>query len=379
MTAQTQRSTATDPAPGMVALVDVNFRYLYVSAGSLDLFGQAPLELHGRDAFESVHWDDRFALAQFIESEDLVLGGRNGVVYRMVREDGSCMWVKTVARALDEEDPRYVGEHVLVHRVISEQDVMREQRKSTFHRGPWQPGQPRRVAARGLGHYGPGHPGLGHRLTARLADVDPFDPLLDRDWARVLINDSPMSVLLPDIDHFALLLAQDQPILEPEEASRRQVEQEAERAAYDAERAAARKATQDALWAVEREAVRRAREEAQREEAQREEAQREEAQREAQQKAQSHPPDDQLPSSPEHPGREQEGRRDPDDVSDDTDDADDANEGDDRPAGRSGDGSGPGSRPGYGPLSPAMSLRAQASFFSFGASRWHSLGKPADK
>ncbi|MGI4983531.1 MAG: PAS domain-containing protein [Janthinobacterium lividum] len=350
MTAQTQRGTATDPTPGMVALVDVNFRYLYVSDGSLALFGQTPLEMHGRDAFESVHWDDRFALAQFIESEDLMLGGRNGVVYRMVREDGSCIWVKTVARALDEEDPRYTGEHVLVHRVISEQDVMREQRKGTFHRGPWQPGQPRRVAVPRGSHYSAGHPGLGHRKLARLADVDPFDALLDRDWARVLINDSPMSVLMPDVDHFALLLAHDQPILEAEEASRRHVQQQAERAVQDAERAAAFKATQDALWAVEREAVRRARQQ---------------AQWDAEAAAGPPAPDDaQGPDAAARKAGPEEGNPGADDAPRKDDDAHD------RSVGKFGDGLD----------AEAMSLRAQASFFSFGTSRWHApVRKPTDE
>lgn len=338
----------------MVALVDVNFRYLYVSAGSLDLFGQAPLEMHGRDAFESVHWDDRFALAQFIESEDLVLGGRNGVIYRMVREDGSCVWVKTVARALDEEDPRYVGEHVLVHRVISEQDVIREQRKGTFHRGPWQPGQPRRVAPpRMPSHYGADHPGLGHRKLARLVDVEPFDPMLDRDWARVLINDSPMSLLLPDVDHFALLLANDQPILEPEEARRRHAQQEAELAAQDAERDAAYKATQDALWAVEREAVRRR----------------------APQETRPDSQDDQDASAGDAAPKTGPHPKNPD-----ADGApDDAGDADNRPVGKSGAGPAPDAGPDSGALPQSMSLRAQASFFSFGASRWHSPPKSADK
>ncbi|MGI4858454.1 MAG: hypothetical protein ACRYHA_16380, partial [Janthinobacterium lividum] len=188
-----------------------------------------------------------------------------------------------------------------------------------------------------------GHPGLSHRKVARLADVDPFDALLDRDWARVLINDSPMSILMPDVDHFALLLAHDQPILDPEEASRRHVQQEAERAVRDAERAAAFKATQDALWAVEREAVRRARQE--------------------QQDAETAAGPDDPDAAPRKAGPK-DGGQGTDDTPGEADDAGD------RPAGKFGD------ELNAGPLS----LRAQASFFSFGTSRWHSpIRKPTDE
>jgi hypothetical protein len=131
----------------------------------------------GRNAFEHVHSDDRRLVETFIGSDDLFLGGRGGVVYRMVRPNKQIVWMQTMVRALDAADPCYTGKHVLVHR---------------------------EVVATQAG-------------IVPFAILNTFDALLDRDWARALIDGAPMSVLLIDVDHFALFLAHEQVIPDTQE------------------------------------------------------------------------------------------------------------------------------------------------------------------
>ena len=185
---------ADAPVDQMAALVSFDFHYLYVSAASAALFGRTPQELIGRDVFEFVHTDDRLRVEAFITSEELMWTGRHGVVYRIVRPGGDIAWCETVARLLNEKDPRYAGEHVLVHRLLkplSSASALAER-----FRLPGFPTRPTRRTAV-----------TDARITP--SNWRAYNRLLDRDWARALLDGSPMSMLLIDVDHFALLLAHD--------------------------------------------------------------------------------------------------------------------------------------------------------------------------
>jgi diguanylate cyclase (GGDEF)-like protein/PAS domain S-box-containing protein len=88
-----------DSATDVVSLRDRDGIYRYVSPSAAALVGYRPEEHIGRHASEFVHPDDREIVAA---AHTRLLAGEEVVEmeYRVVRRDGSCVWVRTGARAL---------------------------------------------------------------------------------------------------------------------------------------------------------------------------------------------------------------------------------------------------------------------------------------
>jgi hypothetical protein len=101
----------------------------------------------------------------------------------MVFPTGQTVWMQTTVRMLDEKGPRFSGERVLVHRIFFDSTAA----------------------------HAPGD--IAYRWSRiGLEDWNTFDPVLDHDWARLLIDASGMPSLMRDLEHFALLLSHDDPI-----------------------------------------------------------------------------------------------------------------------------------------------------------------------
>ncbi len=86
----------------MLTRHDADARYLYVSPASVQVIGYRPEELIGRHPLDVVHPDDR-ALVQAAIDEALRAGGRFEVEHRVLRPDGSCVWVQSLVRLQHDE------------------------------------------------------------------------------------------------------------------------------------------------------------------------------------------------------------------------------------------------------------------------------------
>ena len=92
----------------MLTSHDCEGRYLYVSPACVQITGYRPEELLGRHPLEFVHPDDA-ARVQAISREALARGGGFELEYRVVRPDGSCVWVHALVRTSHNEHGRHVG------------------------------------------------------------------------------------------------------------------------------------------------------------------------------------------------------------------------------------------------------------------------------
>ena len=158
----------------MIARIGPDFRYRYVSAASERLFGRRPEALIGQYVFDYVHPDDLAAVMAFAQSPERRTVNRRGIVYRVVRPDGSTVWVETVARVIGDNEPEFAGEHVVVHRDVTERVALEKQLRDLANRD-----------------------GL-----TDLANRRAFDVTLEREWERMLADRHPISLLLIDVDHF---------------------------------------------------------------------------------------------------------------------------------------------------------------------------------
>lgn len=71
--------------------------YTYVSPASRRVYGLAPEEMLGRSPFEFVYPDDRRAIVDAVQ-QALRRGEGFQVEHRVLRPDGSCIWVQVAVR-----------------------------------------------------------------------------------------------------------------------------------------------------------------------------------------------------------------------------------------------------------------------------------------
>ncbi|MGP0048567.1 MAG: PAS domain S-box protein [Solirubrobacteraceae bacterium] len=92
----------------MLTRHDADGRYVYVSPASVRVIGYRPEELVGRHPLEFVHPDEVERVAEIV-SEALRAGDGFQVEHRVLRPDGSCVWVQSLVRLQRDEHGRLGG------------------------------------------------------------------------------------------------------------------------------------------------------------------------------------------------------------------------------------------------------------------------------
>jgi diguanylate cyclase (GGDEF)-like protein/PAS domain S-box-containing protein len=147
-------------------------RLRYSSPSSFDVLGWTPEEMTAMEPFALILPEDVPMLVTVIE-QNLTSTTASPVDVRMVRKDGSVIWVEITARVVRDSAGEPV-ETVTAVRDISERKLL-EQKLSSL--------------------------ALTDGLTG-IANRRAFDEALEREWKRTLREGSLMSLLLLDIDHF---------------------------------------------------------------------------------------------------------------------------------------------------------------------------------
>lgn len=91
--------TITENMTDLVSMADVEGRYSYLSGNHYDLFGYEEVELLGRYVWEILYSEDLDKIADMF-SKCITAGEGGQAEYRVVRKDGSLIWVDTVGSIL---------------------------------------------------------------------------------------------------------------------------------------------------------------------------------------------------------------------------------------------------------------------------------------
>ena len=146
----------------------------YVSPSSASVLGWSPEEMTGRPVDEFILPEDFPILTATIVS-NLATGVESGsVIIRMLKKDGSTVWMENRARILRDPDSGEPREFVVAMRDISDRKRLEDELSSQA---------------------------LTDSLTG-LANRRAFDETLVREWKRTIREGSQISLLLLDIDHF---------------------------------------------------------------------------------------------------------------------------------------------------------------------------------
>ena len=166
----------------VIALVNLKGVRTYASPAVREVLGWDPEEIVGKPSLQLVHPDDtpqfQDTLRQFSEGAD----SRFNIV-RMLRKDGSYLWIETNTRAVRDSA---TGE--LVEMLASMRDVStRVEREMKLEEA--------RSRAEDMAAKDP--------LTG-LANRRSFDSVLTREWLATRESGAPISLLMIDVDYFKL-------------------------------------------------------------------------------------------------------------------------------------------------------------------------------
>ena len=164
-----------DNTTDVIMQIGPDGKRLYVSPACRDLFGYEPEELINHPVGETVHPDDRAAWTG-ARSRQLGENEVMQVTYRVIRRDGSHVWVEASRRRL----PGGFG-YVVSIRDISERKQMQDQLAAANQRLTL-------LAAED------GLTGLANRRH--------FDESLDTEFRRAMRDGTSLSLIMIDIDHF---------------------------------------------------------------------------------------------------------------------------------------------------------------------------------
>ncbi|MFO7952073.1 MAG: diguanylate cyclase [Bacillota bacterium] len=94
--------TITENITDLVSMADVKGRFTYISGNHYDLLGYEEDELLGRYIWEILYSEDMDKIANLF-SKHISLGEDGQAEYRVVRKDGSLIWVDTVGSILNDD------------------------------------------------------------------------------------------------------------------------------------------------------------------------------------------------------------------------------------------------------------------------------------
>lgn len=158
----------------VICLCSVDMTLRYASPSCERVLGWTPEEMVGASPLMLVYPED-IPLVEASAKRDLERVGQEvPLTVRMVKKDGSLIWIENNPRLVRDAVTGEPLEWVLVMRDVSEYKRLEE-----------------RLGAQALTD---GLTGLANRRA--------FDEALEREWRRTLLEGSRMSLLLLDIDHF---------------------------------------------------------------------------------------------------------------------------------------------------------------------------------
>lgn len=150
-----------------------DFVVRYCSPSSTAVLGRPPEELVGQRPSAFVLEEDRPIILG--EAERVLQGDDvDALILRTIKPDGVMAWVETSSRALRDPETGALVEVILVMRDVSERQALQIRLE-------------REAITDGL-------TGLANRRA--------FDDALEREWARAVRNDTELSLILMDVDHF---------------------------------------------------------------------------------------------------------------------------------------------------------------------------------
>jgi PAS domain S-box-containing protein len=110
--------------------VDVLGRWTYNNGAIERILGYSPEELLGRDCMELLHADDRAPAAELLSSEDALLNGWSGALFRWRHKNGSYRTLESVGAALKDGAGNVVGFHGIDHDITARLRLEEQLRQS---------------------------------------------------------------------------------------------------------------------------------------------------------------------------------------------------------------------------------------------------------
>jgi diguanylate cyclase (GGDEF)-like protein/PAS domain S-box-containing protein len=164
-----------DKTADLVTQIDDSGKRVYVSPASKDLWGYEAEELLGKSPLEVVHPADREVLEKMLQ---LLQDGQSApaVQYRARRRDGAYMWVETFGRALGPGKGAMLSVRDVSARKSMEDELSEANEKL-----------------------------MQMAMTDALTGLEnrrSFDVALAKEFARCLRDQTPIALLLVDVDHF---------------------------------------------------------------------------------------------------------------------------------------------------------------------------------
>ncbi len=152
-----------------------DFVVRYCSPSATAVLGRSPQEMMGQRPSSIVLEEDRPVIAaaaeRMVQGEDV-----KPLILRTLKPDGIMAWVETSSRALRDPGTGALIEVILVMRDVSERQALQQRLE--------------------LDATTDGLTGLANRRA--------FDETFVREWARAVRNDTELSLILLDVDHFKL-------------------------------------------------------------------------------------------------------------------------------------------------------------------------------
>jgi diguanylate cyclase (GGDEF)-like protein/PAS domain S-box-containing protein len=164
-----------DKTADLVTQIDGSGKRVYVSPASKDLWGYEPEELLGKSPLEVAHPADKGPLEEMLQ---LLQNGQSApaVQYRARRRDGAYMWVETTGRPLGPGKGAMLSVRDVSVRKSMEDELSEANEKL-----------------------------MQMAMTDALTGLEnrrSFDGALAKEFARSLRDQTPIALLLVDVDHF---------------------------------------------------------------------------------------------------------------------------------------------------------------------------------
>lgn len=158
----------------VIAQVGADMTLKYISPSSERLFGLSPAQVIGRSITQFLCPEDLPIVAE--STRRMNAGEATGatLTVRVIRGDGTLMWVEVASRLIGEAVPGEPGDRAVMMRDVSDRKLLEDELRAMAMKD--------------------GLTGLANRRA--------FDEALLTEWKRTVREKSQMSLLLIDIDHF---------------------------------------------------------------------------------------------------------------------------------------------------------------------------------
>lgn len=168
----------TEYSSDMITIQDSCGKYLYVSPAGKEILQYDDEEMIGRDSYLFIHPDDIERIRQIHRT--LLETGYVVSTYRTRRKDGEYIWFESSIRRLDEKNLKE-PQLIIISRNITERKLVEQQLQEA------------NLLLQELSMKD-GLAGVWNRRA--------FDARLEIKWSRALANQTPLSLILLDIDYF---------------------------------------------------------------------------------------------------------------------------------------------------------------------------------